>query len=203
MTKKIVIVDYGIGNIFSVERAFSRLNVLVTSDPKLVSTASHLVLPGVGAFRAGMNALKTRGLDDAIREHSFQERPLLGICLGMQMMLDESEENDLSPGLSLLPGVVKKIIPKDIKAKIPHIGWTRLKSTNCDEKLGRLVHDKWVYFVHSYHPVTDLKYISFQAEYGGIDITAMVRKDNIFGCQFHPEKSGPIGLKILDFWVQK
>lgn len=205
MNKRIIIIDYGLGNIFSVARAFSQLDISihVTSDAKLIATASHLVLPGVGAFKSGMDMLKHKGLDNAIKEHARRQKPLLGICLGMQMFFEESEENEQTSGLGLVPGQIKKIAPLEEKAKVPHIGWAPLKFLRGGSEYSDLLNDKWVYFVHSYHPIASPAYMLAQAKYGGVDITAIIQRDNILGFQFHPEKSGPTGLKILDLWVKK
>jgi glutamine amidotransferase len=197
MIRKIHIVDYGLGNLFSVCSAIRKIGCepVVIGKPQDFKLADFLVLPGVGAFQKGMNLLQSHGLADRILCHVRQGKPILGICLGMQMLFESSEENGFSKGLGLIPGKVKRIVDDQSKVKVPHIGWSLLDSTS--EILMSAVDKKFMYFVHSYHPVTDAKYCVAKTNNQGVEITAMINKDNIWGCQFHPEKSGEDGLKLL------
>lgn len=203
MQRKITIVDYGLGNIFSVNRAFSYNNCLVdiASTPEQITHADFLVLPGVGAFKKGMQELQRRHFLEPISNHAKSGKPLLGICLGMQLLFDSSEENGDSQGLGLIPGKVERIIPNDSLAKVPHIGWGRL-NVNQNHFAAKLplfknVDNQFAYFVHSYHPICQQKHLLAHTQYHGHKINAMVMKDNIIGCQFHPEKSGHSFLLFL------
>jgi len=205
---EVVLIDYGMGNLLSVRRAMEHCGaeVIMTADPAVIIAASLVVLPGVGAFANGMAELRRLGLDVALREVATKGTPLLGICLGMQMLLDESEEFGFSEGLGLIEGKAVPVpsIASDGKPqRIPHIGWNELSLP--------LGHDNWgtslmsevkpgesVYFVHSFmadpcnsdHRIAD-------CAYGGMQVSAAIGRDNIVGCQFHPEKSGEVGLKVL------
>jgi len=207
----IIVIDYGMGNLKSIQRGLEKVGATVklSSDPEVVSKADRLVLPGVGAFEAGMHGLKKYGLVDAIYRFVGTGNPLLGICLGMQMFLDKSEEYGDHQGLGLIHGIVKKI-PKsdqeDFKRKIPHIGWAALHySTNekwQDSCLEEVKDGESFYFVHSYMVVPDKKeHILAECKDESLTVTAAVKKDNITGLQFHPEKSGEIGLKVLKSFV--
>ena len=191
----IAIIDYGAGNLKNVAKAFDYLNIenVVTDDINLVRKADKIVLPGVGAFGEGMANLKKRGLDTAIKEAVADFKPLLGICLGMQMLFDESEESPGVEGLGILKGKIVKL-PKIGDLKIPHMGWNDL---SCHGKLFKGLNKPFVYFVHSYYlQAEDKKVVSATTHYG-IDIEVAVEKGNVFGCQFHPEKSSDVGLKML------
>lgn len=190
MAKKVTIVDYGLGNLFSVGKAFEHIGAKVemTSDAQKIIDSDYLVLPGVGSFKVGMRELENSGVIEPIKTHANLGKPLLGICLGMQMMMEASEENGDCVGLSLIEGTVKKIPAK----KVPHIGWAELKSERDWTKAG-----EEFYFVHSYHAVcTHKENLLAIAEYEGLDITAAITKDNILGYQFHPEKSRDAGLNL-------
>ena len=202
----VIVIDYGMGNLLSVQRALQYVgaSVLQTNDPRIISKASRLVLPGVGAFKNGMNELGKRGLDIAIKEAVNRNALILGICLGMQLLFDESEEFGLSKGLGLIPGQVTEIPKLDscgLMQKIPHIGWNELvrqNSQNSSPLLCGIEGKDAVYFVHSYRACpTNTSHVIASTAYGGNSIAAIVQKANILGCQFHPEKSGPVGLKIL------
>lgn len=203
---EVTIIDYGVGNLLSVQRGFEHCGarVTVTSDPDAILGANRLVLPGVGAFRDAMQELDIRGLPSVIRAYAASGKPLLGICLGMQMLLDESEEFGATKGLGLIPG---RVVPVPLRTtsgesqKIPHIGWSSLYPVS-DSWAGSVLDGiqvgAAVYFVHSYMAQTnDASHCWADCKYGGHRIPAVVGSDNVFGCQFHPEKSGEVGLSIL------
>lgn len=193
----IAVVDYGAGNIFSVINALDFLGVenVLTNDPKILCEAEGLILPGVGAFPAAMYKLRESGVLDVILEES-QKKPLLGICLGMQMLFEYSYEFEKTKGLGLLPGDIKLMQPSDTRLKIPHMGWNSLNILNDNPLLRDIPENSFVYFVHSYKACTEEQYIGAYADYDE-QVPALVFHKNIFGAQFHPEKSGKIGLKIL------
>lgn len=193
------IIDYGLGNLFSLKSSFASIGVEVevTSDPELIRDAEKLILPGVGAYRDASNALKESGLGEVVKEEAAKGKPLMGICLGMQMLFDVGYEYGEYEGLGLIPGAVRAIadvIPADLK--IPHIGWNSLDITQEAPILKYTKQGDFVYFVHSFYADTDDKYIIAKTEYGA-DLTAAVRNGNVYGCQFHPEKSEKVGLAIL------
>ena len=195
----LAIVDYGVGNLFSLQSSFAAVGeaAVVSSDPAVLRAADRLILPGVGAFRDAAEKLRQSGLDEIVRERTAAGTPLLGICLGMQLLFDNSLEYGDYPGLGLIPGSVRPIAERvPAEYKIPHIGWNALRLTGDNPLFHRIQNGDCVYFVHSYHAVCEEKYISADTEYGG-RLTAAVRRDNIYGCQFHPEKSGRVGLAIL------
>lgn len=205
---RVAIIDYGVGNLLSVSRGLEHVGaaVTVTADPAEILAASRVVLPGVGAFADGMAQLRRDGLDDVVREVAARGLPLLGICLGMQMLLGESEEFGLSSGLDLIPGRVVPVPGIDTDGhpqKIPHIGWNALVlapgQVNWDDTPLQLVKPgESAYFVHSFMACpADSQCRIADCIYGGIRISAAIGKDNVFGCQFHPEKSGMVGLTIL------
>ncbi|MEE1187031.1 MAG: imidazole glycerol phosphate synthase subunit HisH [Acutalibacteraceae bacterium] len=196
----IAIIDYGVGNLFSLVSSFKAigLQACVTGDEKEIKNAKKIVLPGVGAFGDAIDKLKMTGLDKVIIEQVNQGKELLGICLGMQLLFDKSYEYGEHEGLSLIKGSIKPIadvIDKDLK--IPHIGWNSLKFTENKSKIFKYLNDgDFVYFVHSFYGTDCNESIIATTNYGA-DLTAAVGRDNIYGCQFHPEKSGKVGLKIL------
>lgn len=195
----IAIVDYGVGNLFSLRCSLNAIGekALVTSDPEILKDADRIILPGVGAFADAAEKLHASGLDKVVKDEAAKGKKLLGICLGMQMLFDESYENGRYEGLGLIPGSVKPI--SDVIGeglKIPHIGWNKLIMQGESPLYSRVENDEHVYFVHSYHAVTDEKYIIAKTEYGAL-LTASVANKNVYGCQFHPEKSGETGLNIL------
>jgi len=209
----VVIVDYGLGNLKSIQRGLDKVSAKVTlsSDLEVIAKADRLVLPGVGAFKAGMAGLQKTDLVDAIQSFVKTGNTLLGICLGMQMLLEQSEEHGKHEGLGLIPGVVIEI-PENTKGKFarktPHIGWTKLHPSENKDWRGTCLEDvevgEYFYFVHSFMavPVTK-KHILAQCEDEGLLVTAAVKKDNVIGLQFHPEKSGEAGLKILKSFVSR
>lgn len=210
MSIKITVVDYGIGNIFSVLRALEHAGSTpeLSSDPDEIRSADRVVLPGVGAFANGMEGLRSRNLVEPLREFAKSGKPLLGICLGMQMLVDESEEFGTHQGLGLIPGKVVAIEARDEdgkRLKIPHIGWSPLTAPNADwsgSPLRDVPEGSSAYFVHSFTvvPASDESRLA-DTTYGDCRISAAVRKDNVSGCQFHPEKSGEVGLRIIRNFV--
>lgn len=192
------IIDYGAGNIKSVEKALIMLGEkpVVSSEPETILKADKVILPGVGSFGSAMENLNRLGMSDAIREAAHRGTPFLGICLGLQLLFESSEESEGVDGLSVLKGKIVKIPAKD-GLKIPHMGWNSLKVSKNSRILGHLQDDPYVYFVHSYYlQAEDEKIVSATTEYG-VTIHAAVESDNVFATQFHPEKSSDTGLSIL------
>lgn len=199
----ISIIDYDAGNIKSVEKAFLYLGgkPILTRDPKDILASDHIILPGVGSFGDAMDKLNNYGLIDVIKEAVRQKIPFLGICLGMQLLFESSEESPGYKGLSLLDGEILKI-PSAPGLKIPHIGWNSLEFPMEGQLFKGIPQDSYVYFVHSYYlRARDECIIKATTEYG-VNIHASVEKENIFGCQFHPEKSSEVGLKILKNFME-
>ena len=195
----VAVVDYGVGNLFSLKSSLDRLGfpVMVTGDRETLQKASHMILPGVGAFRDAREKLRATGLDETVRTEAKKGKPVLGICLGMQMLFDKSYEYGEHPGLSLIPGNVKPIRPViGDGLKVPHIGWNALRFYGESPLFRYLKEGDFVYFVHSFAAMDCEESVIATAEYGA-ELTAAVQRDNVFGTQFHPEKSGPVGLKIL------
>ena len=194
------IIDYGVGNLFSLRSSFDAIGerVIVSSDPEVLRKADHILLPGVGAFEDAVKKLRDSHLDEMVYETVREGKPLMGICLGMQMLFEKSFEYGEHQGLGLLSGEVipmAGLIPKELK--IPHMGWNALNITQPDGKLFRNTKEgAYVYFVHSYFAAGCEDSLAARTEYGKW-LTAAVEKDNVFGCQFHPEKSGEVGLNIL------
>ena len=200
----IAIVDVCSGNLRSVERALERVGgeVVVTRDPEVVRRADKIVVPGQGAFRVFMRGLVERGLGDVLREAIARGRPYLGICLGLQILFDESEEQGVCAGLGIVRGRVVRLQPGSPRLKVPHIGWNRIVKRRPEPLLAGVADGAHVYFVHSFHAVPDDRsLIAVETEHG-IPITAAIRKDNLFACQFHPEKSQDVGLRILRNFVE-
>jgi imidazole glycerol-phosphate synthase subunit HisH len=206
------VIDYGVGNLLSVRRALEHCGatVAVTADPAAILSAKCVVLPGVGAFAKGMSELCRTGLDAVTREVAARGIPLLGICLGMQMLLDESEEFGSNRGLGLIPGRVIALAPTTAEGglrKIPHIGWNGLLPAGERKNwLGTPLHELQVgdavYFLHSFMAdPAHLEDCVADCLYGGTKVSAAIGRANVFGCQFHPEKSGQIGLKVLKAFV--
>jgi glutamine amidotransferase len=205
---EVTVIDYGVGNLLSVRRGLEHCGarVTVTSDSDVILASSHVVLPGVGAFGNAMAALAKLDMPEVIREVARRGKPFLGICLGMQLLLDESEEFELTPGLGLIPG---RVIPvpsattSGAQQKIPHIGWSALvPSGGRADWSGTLLENvpprERVYFVHSFmaNPA-DVKHRIADCIYGGQAVSAVIGRDNVTGCQFHPEKSREVGLQVL------
>ena len=196
----IAIIDYGVGNLFSLKSSFAAIgaDIVVTSDPDTISKADRIILPGVGAFEDAANKLRASGLDKVIYAEVANGKPLLGICLGMQMLFERSYEYGEHQGLGLIPGAVKPIKGEiDDSLKIPHIGWNPLHMRAPKDELFKYINDgDCVYFVHSYYAADCEDHVIATAEYGK-ELTAAVRNKNVWGAQFHPEKSGKVGLAIL------
>lgn len=192
----IAIIDYDAGNTFNVQKALQHigLEAVLTADRDTILAADGVILPGVGAYASAVSVLRERGLIDVIHEVVARNIPLLGICLGMQLLFDESEEYGPTPGLGIIPGTVKAI-PNNLGLRVPHMGWNQ--NTLCHEDSAFSgVADKYTYFVHSYYVDTDSQYITTTADYG-IKVPGIVEKENVYGMQFHPEKSGAVGLNLL------
>ena len=203
---KVAIVDYGVGNLFSVEKAFAKFSdgVVLTSDASEIDSADKIVLPGVGAFGDCMNNFKNSGLMDAVLRAVDDGRPLLGICVGLQIMFEGSEESPGVKGLGLFRGMVRRINAPGLK--IPHMGWNSVtvnegSDVNIDLFKG-LKKEPYVYFVHSYQADPTDKSIILASSYYGEPITAAVGRKNVMATQFHPEKSGDIGLAIIKNFVE-
>jgi glutamine amidotransferase len=194
----IVIIDYGMGNLKSVYNALKKIECecIISSDVEEIRKADGLILPGVGAFQDCMDNLTKANLPEIIREEVAKGKPLLGICLGMQVLFERGFEGEERDGLGLLQGEIRKMV--DPKVKIPHIGWNNLEKNREDDLLNGLKDDAFVYYVHSYRVegYRDEDLVGYST-YGDLKIPGLFRKDNIMGAQFHPEKSGEIGLNIL------
>ncbi|MBQ2311189.1 MAG: imidazole glycerol phosphate synthase subunit HisH [Firmicutes bacterium] len=193
------IIDYGVGNLFSLACSFGAVGAeaVLTSDPETIKKADRLVLPGVGAFRDAAAKLRESGLWDLVKQQAAKGKPLMGICLGMQLLLDKSLEFGEYEGLGLIPGVVRAmtdIVPAGLK--IPQMGWNKLIMTGSSPVFANTPEGTYMYFVHSYYCDAPKEYISAVTEYGA-PVTAALHRDNIYGCQFHPEKSGEAGLEVL------
>lgn len=193
----IAVIDYGAGNLLSVEKALRHIGCLcrVTADPGDLSAAEAAVLPGVGSFGDAMENLRKRGLESPIREFVASGKPFLGICLGLQILFESSEESPGVPGLGVLKGKILRL-PGDRGLKVPHMGWNSLTLKKEGGLFARISGEPYVYFVHSYYLRAEEDIVTATAEYGET-IHAAVQKGNLFACQFHPEKSGETGLSLL------
>lgn len=205
MSASVTMIDYGAGNLLNVQRAFEHCaaEVILATTPEQILQADRLVFPGVGAFPEAMTQLQSQNLVEAIQQAALN-KPFLGICLGMQMMLDASEEFSLTDGLKLLPGRVKKLPEKSVSGDvmtIPHMGWSKISPVEQAWQTSPLVeiHDENAfYFVHSYYADLEKRHDQLATfDFGGHAITAAIQKDNLIGCQFHPEKSGELGLRVI------
>lgn len=199
----VAIIDYDAGNIKSVEKAVNALGyeAVVTRDRSSILNAEHVILPGVGAFGDAMKKLHSYGLVEVIREVVANRTPFLGICLGLQLMFESSEEAPGVEGLSLLKGRIVRL-PDTEDLKIPHIGWNSLKYPNSGRLFAGIPEDSYVYFVHSYYlQVGEPEIVKATTEYGAL-VHASVEKENVFACQFHPEKSSEVGMKILENFLK-
>ena len=211
MSKNVVIVDYGLGNLYSILQACNHVGYSpkISSDKNEILNADYLILPGVGAFKVAIEHLKERGLISVIKEYAASSKPLLGVCLGMQLLFDSSEEFGNHNGLGLIPGIIKKI-PNNFegeKVKIPHIGWNKLypaKHKFLATPLREILDEDFMYFVHSYYasPSNSSDILTY-TYYQGFKYCSSVHKNNIFGFQFHPEKSGEKGLSIYKNFLNR
>lgn len=194
MTKRVAIINYGLGNVSSVSNALFNLDIdnTITYDTHEIRNATHIILPGVGAFSQGMYNLEDSRLARVLKEEIKAGKPLLGICLGMQMLYQKGYENGQTAGLSLIKGEIQPF--KNIPYKIPHVGWNQVNVIK-DNKLLKGINDLNFYFVHSYYAISKDGAIG-KTDYG-ITFTSIIEKDNVFGVQFHPEKSGNSGLQLL------
>ena len=200
----VAIVDYGVGNLFSLKSSFAAIGVevTVTSDPEFLKNADSIVLPGVGAFEDAAKKLRNSGLDKVLIELAAEGKNLLGICLGMQLLFEKSYEYGEHKGLGLIKGSVKPIkdvIPNELK--IPHIGWNPLIYKRKSPLFSYINDGDCVYFVHSFYAADCADSVVAVSEYG-TELTAAVQNKNVFGCQFHPEKSGKVGLNILKAFAE-
>ena len=198
----IAIIDYDAGNIKSVEKALISLGeeVVVTRDAETILRADGVILPGVGSFGDAMDKLHTYGLIDVIHQVTDSDIPFLGICLGLQLLFESSEESPGVEGLGILKGKIVRI-PDGEGIKIPHIGWNSLTYPNVGRLYAGIEENSYVYFVHSYYlQAEDASIVKAATEYG-VPIQASVEKDNVFACQFHPEKSSEVGMKILSNFI--
>lgn len=210
---EVAVIDYGVGNLLSVSRALVHCGAraIVTADPATILAADCVILPGVGAFANGMAALRDKGLDVVVRQVAAAGTPLLGICLGMQMLTTSSVEFGEHEGLNLIAGRVLPLSNRSIEGnvlKIPNIGWNSLTPSTdhgwADSPLDGLIEGDSVYLVHSYHVVLDRPAdLLAHYDHGGHPVTAAIRSGLVFGCQFHPEKSGEVGLRILRSFISR
>lgn len=198
----IAIIDYGVGNLRSVAKGFETVGVRadITADPATIRAAAGVVLPGVGAFGSAMQHLREAGMDQVVRDVVAAGTPFLGICLGMQLLFSESEEFGRQQGLNIIPGRVRRFFPDGAPAgvKIPHMGWNALALRQQTPLLTGIPEGEHVYFVHSFYVQPDDPAVTATTtEFGGFHFTSSVARDNVFACQFHPEKSSAIGLRML------
>jgi glutamine amidotransferase len=200
----IAIIDYGVGNLFSLKSSFREIGAeaAVTSDPEVIDAADRIILPGVGAFEDAARKLRESGMAEVVKKEAAAGKPLLGICLGMQLMFDKGYEYGEHEGLGLIHGNVRPIsdvIPEGYK--IPHIGWNLLKFRKESPLFKYIKEGDYVYFVHSYYAADCDESVIATTEYGA-DLTAAAANGNVYGCQFHPEKSGRVGMKILKAFME-
>ena len=200
----VAIIDYGVGNLFSLKSSLNEIGAeaVVTSDEKVIAEADRIILPGVGAFEDAARKLRESGMADVVKKEAAAGKPMMGICLGMQLMFDVGYEYGVHEGLGLIRGSVRPIadvIPEGYK--IPHIGWNLLKFRKDSPLFKYIKEEDYVYFVHSYYAAECDDSVIAVTEYGA-DLTAAVANGNVYGCQFHPEKSGEVGMKILKAFME-
>ncbi len=203
MSLDLVIVDYGMGNLRSVQKALESIghNAMISSDPKHLGSAQALILPGVGAFGDGMQNIFSRELHQPILDHLKAEKPLLGICLGMQLLFETGYEDGEQKGLGWLGGDVVRFSPMP-GIKIPHMGWNQVRYANSETQFGNVLDQSYYYFVHAYHVrPTDLEVVATRTEHG-IPFVSSVRKGKVLATQFHPEKSQKPGVELLRYFVE-
>ncbi|MCF0147633.1 MAG: imidazole glycerol phosphate synthase subunit HisH [Clostridium sp.] len=195
----IAIIDYGMGNLKSVKNALDFLGIpsIITKNKEVIKASKAIILPGVGAFKQAMDNLKNDNLDIFIRDLAKDGKIILGICLGMQILFEEGFEGERCRGLGLIKGNIRKIKPKE-KVKIPHMGWNKIFINNNDDVISGIYGDNFLYYVHSFMACdyNEENLIAY-SDYGGVKIPGIVKRDNIIGMQFHPEKSGEVGLNLL------
>lgn len=194
----IAIIDYGAGNLQSVKKAFDFIGAesVITDNPEIINACDRILLPGVGSFGDAMDSMAKSGLVETVKQNALSGKPFLGICLGLQLLFEESEESPGVKGLGIFKGKIKRFSP-DMGLKIPHIGWNSLKIKQNDTLFKGIPENSYVYFVHSYYlHAEDESDIATVTNYG-IDFHSAVGKNNVFATQFHPEKSGDVGLQIL------
>jgi glutamine amidotransferase len=207
VTNTVVVADYGVGNLLSVRSAIEQCGgrCELSNDPDVIERADRLLLPGVGAFGEAMDDMRAAGLVEPMRRFAASGKPLLGICLGMQMLMDESEEFGHHAGLGLIPGQVRALPQADTTGRalrVPRVGWGELNASDArrwdGSILARVPVGAWMYFVHSFTAVPrDASDVMATSAYGGHELAAVVARDNVTGCQFHPEKSGAAGLAVI------
>lgn len=201
----IAIIDYGVGNLFSLKSSLAAIgaDAVVTADPEVIKSAEKIILPGVGAFGDAAAKLRESGMADLVKSEAAVGKPLMGICLGMQLLLEKSFEYGCHEGLGLIKGEIRPItdvIPADLK--VPHIGWNALRFNGEKSPIFKYINEgDHVYFVHSFYGAECDESVIATAEYGAT-LTAAVAEDNVYGCQFHPEKSGDVGLRILGAFIE-
>ena len=200
----VAIIDYGVGNLFSLKSSLNEIGAeaVVTSDEKVIAEADRIILPGVGAFEDAARKLRESGMADVVKKEAAAGKPMMGICLGMQLMFDVGYEYGVHEGLGLIRGSVRPIadvIPEGYK--IPHIGWNLLKFRKDSPLFKYIKEEDYVYFVHSYYAAECDDSVIAVTEYGA-DLTAAVANGNVYGCQFHPKKSGEVGMKILKAFME-
>ena len=200
----VAIIDYGVGNLFSLKSSLREIGAeaVVTSDEKVIAEADRIILPGVGAFEDAARKLRESGMAEVVKREAAAGKPMMGICLGMQLMFDVGYEYGVHEGLGLIKGSVRPtadVIPEGYK--IPHIGWNLLKFKRKSPLFKYIKEDDYVYFVHSYYAAECDESVIAVTEYGA-ELTAAVANGNVYGCQFHPEKSGEVGMKILKAFME-
>jgi glutamine amidotransferase len=200
----IAIIDYGVGNLRSVQKAFEAVGqqAEVTSDKAIIEAASHVVLPGVGAFGAAAATLRSHGLEDVARDAALSGRPFLGICVGMQLLFDVSFEYGEHAGLGLLPGSVVSFDTTDPQAKVPQIGWNAIEWQKENSLTAAVPSGSMAYFVHSFYCTPAETSDVLATTFHGIEYASAVQRGNITGVQFHPEKSGDVGLALIRAWAE-
>ena len=201
----IAIIDYGVGNLFSLKSSLAAIgaDAVVTADPEVIKSSEKIILPGVGAFGDAAAKLRESGMADLVKSEAESGKPLMGICLGMQLLLEKSFEYGCHEGLGLIKGEIRPItdvIPADLK--VPHIGWNALRFKGEKSPIFKYINEgDHVYFVHSFYGAECDESVIATAEYGAT-LTAAVAEDNVYGCQFHPEKSGDVGLRIRRAFIE-
>lgn len=196
---RVGIIDYGMGNLYNVQNACRKLGIdsQIANEPSLLADASHLILPGVGGFPEAIDRLEASGFIPFIRQQVSRSVHLMGICLGMQLLFEQSTEFKMTSGIGLLPGEVIQF-QLDSRYKVPHVGWNELNQVKQHRLFRGIDQRAYVYYVHSYHLRTDESTIVIGETDYGYRVPVMVAKDTLYGCQFHPEKSGDVGLKLLE-----